>query len=57
MKNVVRIAGLVAATMLLGACGVFGGDDDEELLPLELEDIDEIVKIRNVWSAKVDGDA
>ena len=57
MKNVVRIAGLVAATMLLGACGVFGGDDDEELLPLELEDIDEIVKVRNVWSAKVDGDA
>ena len=57
MKNVVRIAGLVVATMLLGACGVFGGDEEEELVPLELEDIDEIVKVRKVWSAKVGGDA
>ena len=45
MKNVVRIAGLVAATVLLGACVVFGGDEDEELLPVELEDIDDILNV------------
>lgn len=56
MKNVLRIAGLVAATTLLGACGVFG-DKDEQLLPLELEDIDETINVRRIWSAKVGGDS
>jgi outer membrane protein assembly factor BamB len=56
VKNVLRIAGLVAATTLLSACGIFG-EDDEALLPLELEDIDETINVRRVWSAKVGGDS
>jgi outer membrane protein assembly factor BamB len=54
VKNLLRIAGLVAATTLLSACGLFG-DKEEELLPLELEDIEEVVNVRKIWTAKVGG--
>ena len=56
MKNLIRVLGLVAATTLLSACGIFG-DKEEELKPMELVDIDETVKVRRIWTAKLGGDA
>lgn len=49
---------LALAALVLSACGVFGGDDDEdELEPLELVDFEPRVKVRRVWSAGVGGGA
>ena len=56
MNKLLRTAGLVVAAAMLGACGIFGSEE-EELLPLELVDIDETVKVRRIWSAKVGGDS
>jgi outer membrane protein assembly factor BamB len=50
------IAGLIAATSLLGGCGLFG-DKEEELEPMELVDIDETVSIKRIWSAKLGGES
>lgn len=57
MNNILRTAGLIAVATLLGACGIFGGKDDDELEPVELVDIDEVVEVRRIWSAKVGGDS
>lgn len=54
MTRTSRIAGLCAATMLVAGCGLFA-DKDEALEPMELVSIDETVKIRKVWSAKLGG--
>ena len=54
MKKAVRIIGLIAAGSLLASCGLFG-DEDEELEPMELVDIDQVIKVKKVWSAKVGG--
>jgi len=43
---------LVSTTSLSG-CAIFGGDEDEELLPLKLEDFDESLDVRRQWSGKV----
>lgn len=51
-----RIAGLVAATLLLSSCGLFS-DKDEELEPKELVNFKQTLKIKRVWSAKVGGDS
>ena len=56
MTRILRIAGLFAATALIAGCGLFS-DKDEALEPMELVDIDETVKIRKVWSAKLGGDS
>ena len=56
MTRISRIAGLIAATMLVAGCSLFS-DKDEALEPMELVDIDETVKIRKVWSAKLGGDS
>ena len=56
MKNLVRVLGLLAATSLLGACGLFG-DKEDELLPMELVDIDESIKVQRIWTAKLGGDS
>ncbi len=53
MKRAYRIAGLVAATLVLPACGIFGGDKDKELEPLKLVDIDETIDVKRIWSAKL----
>jgi outer membrane protein assembly factor BamB len=45
-------AGLVAATLLVGGCGVFS-DKDESLEPVKLVDIDETIEVRKIWSARV----
>ncbi len=55
MTNTMRTAGLIIATLLVAGCGVFSDKDDEELKPMKLEPINESVKIRKVWSAKVGG--
>ena len=51
-----RIAGMLAATALFAGCGLFG-DEDDELEPMELTDINETVKIRRIWSVDLGGDA
>jgi outer membrane protein assembly factor BamB len=56
VKQQLRIAGLIAATVLLTGCSLFG-DEEEELLPKELVDIEESVKVKRIWSAKLGGDA
>ncbi|MBQ76690.1 MAG: outer membrane protein assembly factor BamB [Gammaproteobacteria bacterium] len=40
--------------LLISSCSWFGGDDDvEEIVPTELTKINEEVKIRSLWSAKL----
>lgn len=56
MKLFLRLSGLLAASLLLASCGIFG-DKDEELEPKELVDFKPTVKIKRAWSAKVGGDA
>lgn len=56
MNKVFRIAGLIAATVLLAGCGLFG-DKEEELKPMKLVDIDEVVTVKRAWSAKLGGDS
>ena len=56
MKNLIRIASLIVATMLVASCGIFG-DKEEELKPMELVNFDQTLKIRKIWSAKVGGNA
>jgi outer membrane protein assembly factor BamB len=52
-----RIAGLIVVTLLLSACGIFGGKKEEELEPMKLERIEETVSIKRIWSAKLGGDS
>ena len=52
-----NIAGLVTAALLLGGCGIFGGDEEKELEPMELVSIDETVKIKRIWSADLGGES
>jgi outer membrane protein assembly factor BamB len=56
VTRIARIAGLFAATLLVAGCGLFS-DKDEALEPMELVDIDESVKVRKAWSAKLGGDS
>lgn len=54
-----RLARPIAATVaafVLSGCSIFGGgDDDEELEPLELVDIEETLDVRRLWSEKLGG--
>jgi outer membrane protein assembly factor BamB len=50
-----RLATLLTVTALLSACGIFGGDDDDELKPKELVSIKSQIKVQRVWTAKVGG--
>ena len=52
MKKAVRIIGLIAASSLLASCGLFG-DEEEELEPMELVDIDQVVTVKKIWSSTV----
>ncbi len=47
---------VVASALSLGACGLFGGDD-EELEPAELVDIKPKIKVRRAWDANLGGGA
>ena len=54
MTRLFRTAALLVATALVAGCGMFS-DKDDELEPMKLVDIDESVKVRKLWSAKVGG--
>ncbi len=56
MKTLVRNSILLLAMAGLAACGIFG-DDDEELEPAELIDIETTVPIKKLWSKKLGDDA
>ena len=55
MTRSLRLATLLTVTALLSACGIFGGDDDDELKPKELVSIKSQIKVQRVWTAKVGG--
>lgn len=58
MSIAARIAGLVTLLLTLSACGMFGGGDDEkELEPMELVDIETQIDFRKVWSTRVGDEA
>ncbi|MDX1403032.1 MAG: outer membrane protein assembly factor BamB [Woeseiaceae bacterium] len=44
---------VLLAAMSISACGIFGGDDDEELQPTELLDFEETLDVRRIWSTKL----
>ncbi|MDH3576656.1 MAG: outer membrane protein assembly factor BamB [Gammaproteobacteria bacterium] len=48
--------GLISATTLLASCGLFS-DKDEELKPKKLVDIQQTLKVKRLWSAKVGGES
>ena len=53
-----RAAPLAAtlAAFALSGCSIFGGgDDEEELEPMELVDIEETLDVRRLWSEKIGG--
>ena len=53
-----RTIGVLVAALAVSSCGLFGGDDDdEELLPVELVDIETKVSIKRLWSIKVGDEA
>lgn len=52
-----RLLGLVGASVLLSACGVFGDKEDEELEPKELVNIENQLNIKRLWSNRVGGDS
>jgi outer membrane protein assembly factor BamB len=52
-----RTAGLVAVALALSACGIFGDDDDKELEPLELTDIETTLAVKRLWQVKLGGGA
>ena len=53
-RRIDRLARPLAATVaafVLSGCSIFGGDDDEEELePVELVDIEETLDVRQLWS-------
>ena len=53
MMRVLRTVGLVIAAAAMTSCGLFGGDDDEELEPAELVDITTKIDIKRLWSARL----
>lgn len=58
MRTAVRTFAVAAAALALSACGIFGDDDDEkELEPLELVNIDNKIDVRRLWSTRLGGDA
>ncbi len=58
MSPRVRILALIGTTVLLASCGLFGGnDDDKELQPMELTDIETKTPIKRLWSTKIGSDS
>jgi len=51
-----RLSGLIAATLVLASCSLFG-DKEEELEPKELVKFESTLKIKRLWSTKVGGDS
>ncbi len=55
MNKPLRLASVMIAAVALASCSVFGGKDDEELKPMELTRIDESIKVKRIWKAKLGG--
>lgn len=53
MNHSLRFIGILSALLLLTSCGIFGDDDEEELEPNELLDIETSLKVKRVWSSKI----
>jgi len=51
-----RLSGLIAATLVLASCSLFG-DKDEELEPKELVKFETTLKVKRLWSTKIGGDS
>ena len=43
----------LTAAMSIAGCGIFGGDDEEELQPTELLDFEQTLDVRRLWSDKL----
>lgn len=56
MNKAFRTIGVIAAALLVASCSIFT-DKEEELEPMELVKIEETVKIKQIWSAKLGSDA
>lgn len=56
MSKLARALTVLVACIALGSCGLFG-DEEDELAPMELVDIEPKIKVKRVWSAKVGDDA
>lgn len=54
MSQTLRIVSLAAAILLAAGCGTFS-DKEEELEPAKLVDIEEVVDVKRIWSAKLGG--
>jgi len=57
VTNYLKTLLLLVATVLLASCGLFKDDDEKALEPMELVSIDNKLKVRKIWSAKLGGDA
>lgn len=53
MTLALRTVALVAATVALSACSMFESDDEKELEPTELVDIETKVDVRRAWSSRI----
>lgn len=53
MRRSLFRAAIVAVSVTIAGCSVFGGGDDEELKPTELLDFEESLDVRRLWSTKV----
>ncbi len=52
MRRGLRIPALLAVGVVIGGCGIFGGDKDEEAQPKKLVDFDETLELDRLWSTK-----
>lgn len=57
MSHSLRFLGLLAAALLLGACGIFGKKDEEKLEPKELVSFEQTLTIKRLWTTKLGGDS
>ena len=53
MKSMLRLVATGLLAFAVSACSIFGNDEEEELEPLELVDIEETLDVREVWSKKL----
>jgi outer membrane protein assembly factor BamB len=56
VNNTWRTIGLIAATLSIASCGLFG-DKDEALEPKELVKLQNSLNVKRIWSTKLGGDA
>ena len=52
-EHALQIVVILSLSFVLSACSIFGDEEDEELQPLELVDVEETLDVREVWSEKI----